>query len=121
MKHFGKKIFALALALMCIATVGAVSALASGFDYPPSQSAGFSKPRRVSPNAVWQMNSKTKEEYITYQKSPMSGYKTVYEYYTPKDKDTVQIYGIKNGSSKPNHLGTRPLDNPEVQAIHYRR
>ena len=111
MKHFGKKILALVLALMCIATVGAVSVFASGYDYPSSQAAGFSKPRAVGGFSKYQRNYKTGEEFATYRKSPIPGYETVYDYATPKHKGTYQVYGIKKGSSTPEYLGSHTTGN----------
>lgn len=98
MKKFGKKFFALFMALMCIATIGAISASAAGSYYK-----SFDNSRLFSGANYYQPNSQYSFHAHYYFKNPPKGYKSEVRnrWARPNDKvDHYADYGVKSNGHK---------------------
>jgi|GEM_PF-3887397 len=103
MRRFGKKLFALVLALMCVATVGIVSASAAErvgswtISHPTSGRAGktFSTIGR---------NNVTGDDFVVYKQSPVKDYQKMFDYGNGKSHN-VYSFGIKQNSFTPELIG----------------
>lgn len=101
--HLGKKVIALVLALMCIATVGAVSASAGWVS--GGHTSGYTG--KMIKNEYDYQNG-TFDEFYAH---PDKGYVKQYERYTPKGYGhfAVNEYG-KTANGKTHHIRTLDKD-----------